>query len=98
MDGGDRAGYMQISGVVDSNYITSTMGATTCALPQGWCGIHLLTDKVNLTGITAPGMTGASLIDSETTYSGYGTDWKCTKITMVHVKTGAVIAQTRVLL
>ncbi|MHC4676468.1 MAG: hypothetical protein ACYTBZ_28600 [Planctomycetota bacterium] len=96
--GMDRAGYKQIAGMVDGTYITDTMGATTCPDPQGWGQLHLLTDSVVITGITAPGLANSSIISSNTTYSGYGTNWMCSKITMVNVKTGTVIARKVILL
>jgi len=96
MDGGDRAGYMQICGAVDSVFITDTMGV--CSATDPWTDLSLLTAAVVFTGMTAPGLKNSSKIDSETTYTGYGAKWQCSKITAVTVKAGHIIAHTKVLL
>lgn len=94
MDGGDRAGYKQICGAVDADFITDTMGATT----GDWTDFSLLTASVIFTAVTAPGMANSSIIDSGTTYSGYGSKWQCSKITSVTVKSGHIIAHKRILI
>ena len=94
MDGGDRAGYKQIAGAVDSIFVTDTMGKQT----GDWTDMSLLTAAVNFTSIAAVGLANSSQIDSETTYAGYGAKWQCAKITSVHVKVGHVILHDRILL
>ena len=72
MDGGDRAGYKQISKNVDAIIITSTMGETTCDTGdtnKGWIGCEVISSKCAFAGITAAGITNASLITSGTSYN-----------------------------
>jgi len=64
MDGGDRAGYKQISKNVDAIIISSTSGATT----GRWTGLEVLTTQAVFVGITAAGISNSSLITSATSY------------------------------
>lgn len=97
----DRAGYLQISKSVDANLITDTMGATTCPGKAGWFCFQVISTEVQLAGITAPGMTGSSLITSGTTYER-GAIFACSKITSIQVSAKssntAVIAYQRMVL
>lgn len=101
MDGGDRSGYLTIAGMTDSILITDTMGNTTCPVAQGWGAFEVISSEVQLAAVTAPGMTGSSLITSGTTWLK-GAYFACSKITAIQVSAKssntAVIAHQRMLL
>lgn len=62
MDGGDRAGYKQISKNVRATIITSTMsGAVTTG---EWCGFEVISSEAAIALVQASGITGSSLISS----------------------------------
>jgi len=66
MDGGDRAGYKQISKNTQATIITSTMsGAVTVG---DWFGFEVISSAANIAVVNASGITGSSLITSETSY------------------------------
>ena len=67
MDGGDRAGYKQISRNVDATLITSTMGNTTA--PRPWAYFEVVSSKAAIALVSAAGVTGSSLITSGTSFS-----------------------------
>ena len=100
MDGGDRAGYLLVGNAADADLITDTMGVTTTKWPEGWYRFEVISTEVQLSGITAPGMTGSSLIDSFTTYVR-GAVFSCSKITSIGISVKssntAVIAHKRIL-
>jgi len=85
MDGGDRAGYKQVSGNVDAVYITSTMGAASAT--NAWADIEVVSDGAQIKSITAAGLINASKISSGTTWPK-GTIFSCSKITKVQIATG----------
>lgn len=88
----DRAGYKQISDGVDAILLTSTSGAVT----GDWAKIEVLSSDATFVSITAPTVTGSSLISSGTTYFA---PWALKgKITGVEVKTGQVMCYERILL
>ena len=96
MDGGDRAGYMQIADVVDSQLITDTMGAIT----GQWANFEVISSQVQISSIIAPAMAGSSLIDSGTTWEK-GARFACAMITSIKISAKssntAVIAHERIL-
>ena len=96
-DGLDRAGYKQIAKSVDAVLITDTMGAVT----GDFVDFVVISSEVQLTGITAPGMSGSSLITSGTTWEK-GAVFACSQITSIQISAKssntAVIAHKRVLL
>jgi len=65
MDGGDRAGYKQISKNVDAVIITSTMGAASATI--AWGGFEVISSAAAVTIITAPGITNSSLLTTAPT-------------------------------
>ena len=97
MDGGDRAGYKQISKAVDAVLITDTMGATT----GDFVDFVVISSEVQLTSVIAPGLDGASMINSGTTWVR-GAEFSCSQITSIYISAKssntAVIAHKRVLL
>lgn len=66
MDGGDRAGYKQISKNTDATIITSTMSGDVTT--GHWCGFEVLSSYANVALVQASGITGSSLITSGTSY------------------------------
>lgn len=97
MDGGDRAGYKQVAQAVDAVFITDTMGATT----GDWVDFVVISSEVQLASVIAPGLTGASQINSLTTWIK-GAIFACSKITSIKISikssNTAVIAHKRILL
>lgn len=97
MDGGDRAGYKQIVGAVDSVFITDTMGAIT----GDFVKFTVISSQVQLASIVAPGLQYASQINSATTWEK-GAIFSCSKITSIKISVKssntAVIAQKRILI
>jgi hypothetical protein len=102
MDGGDRAGYKQISKNVDSRLLTSTSGSVA----GDWYGFEIISTGAQIALITASGFTGSSMITSGTTYPR-GAWFGGGKITAIKLSTGTVggakkaskvIAYNRVLL
>ncbi len=83
MDGGDRAGYKQISKNVDSYLITATCSETS----GEWCGFEIISTGAQIALITASGMTNSSLITSATTYPR-GAWFGATKISVIKLSTG----------
>jgi hypothetical protein len=62
MDGGDRAGYKQISRNVDATIITSTMsGAVTTG---SWYGFEVISSYAAVAAVNASGITNSSLLTS----------------------------------
>lgn len=66
MDGGDRAGYMQVSKNTQATLITSTMSGSVTT--GDWFGFEVVSSGANIALIQASGITGSSLITSGTTY------------------------------
>jgi len=100
MDGGDRAGYKQISDVVPAVLIGPSTGST--AYTSGdWARIVVVSSGAAFAGITAPGMTNSSKITSATTWEK-GAILACDKITAIKLSSDstnhAVLAYSRVLL
>lgn len=101
MDGGDRAGFMQVAESVDSVLITSTMGAASAT--DVWISFEVISSAAQFVGITAAGLINSSLIDSGTTFHQNAV-FACSKITMIHISadtdgsSGQVIAHKKVLL
>lgn len=97
MDGGDRAGYKQIAGAVDARFITDTMGAVT----GSWADFVVISSEVQLASVIAPGLNGASKINSGTTWIK-GAVFACSHITSIKISAKssntAVIAHNRILL
>jgi hypothetical protein len=60
MDGGDRAGYKQISKNCECTLITSTMGAVS----GDWYGFEVISTWAHIAAITAPGMANANKLTS----------------------------------
>jgi len=109
MDGGDRAGYKQISGVVDAILIGPSTGSTditqSTAYPvfadNGWSEIEVISSKAAFAVITAPGLIGSSKFTSGTSWS-MGARIRCNSITGIKLSSDstrhAVIAFKKVLL
>jgi hypothetical protein len=106
MDGGDRAGYMQISKNTQATIITSTgyplaVTGDTSYTSGDWCGFEVISSGAAIAGIVAPGITGSSLITSATTYP-LGTYIGGRQITAIKISTKStghkVMAYERVLL
>jgi len=101
MDGGDRAGYLQITKAVDSILISTTMGACSSTAPKQWVSLEVISSAALIKGITAAGLRNSSLIDSGTTFS-QNAKIECSKITVVELATqlaaGKVIVHERVLI
>jgi hypothetical protein len=99
MDGGDRAGFMQVAETVDSLLISSTLGA--CSATGEWVSIRVVSSAAIFIGITAPGLKYSSLVSSGTTYL-QNQYIRCSKITMVELSSdlpeGIVEVQKKVLL
>ena len=99
MDGGDRAGYKQLSKSIDSVYITTTMGA--CSATQQWVSIEVVSSAARIESITAAGLKNASNIDSAVSFP---TNYilACSKITGIKLATclryGKVIAHERIVI
>jgi len=97
MDGGDRAGYKQISKAVDAVLITDTMGAVT----GDWADFVVISSEVQLSSVIAPGLTYSSQINSGTTWIK-GAEFTCSQITSIKISVKssntAVIAHKRILL
>jgi len=106
MDGGDRAGYKQISHVVEALYIGPDTGATkvyqSSAYNQsGWAEIRVISSGAQISAITAPGLEGSSNITSATTWEK-GAILVCNQITQFKLSSdssgGAVILYDKVIL
>ena len=99
MDGGDRAGYKQISKSIDSVYITTTMAA--CSATQQWVSIEVISSAARIESITAAGLKNASNIDSAVSFPT-NSIIACGKITAIKLATclpaGKVVAHERVLI
>ena len=97
MDGGDRAGYKQIAKAVDATFITDTMGAVT----GSWADFVVISSQVQLASVVAPGLAGATMISSGTTWEK-GAVFACSNITSIKISAKssntAVIAHKRILL
>ena len=85
MDGGDRAGYKQISKNVDSYILTATSGSVS----GDWYGLEIISTGAQIALITSTGMTNSSLITSGTTYPR-GAWFGGGKITAIKLSTGTV--------
>ena len=85
MDGGDRAGYKQISKNVDCIFITSTSGNVS----GDFFGMEIISTGAQIHHITSPSMTGSTLITSGTTYPR-GAWFGSASITQVKLSTGTV--------
>jgi hypothetical protein len=100
MDGGDRAGYKQISKAVDATLIGPSTGSTTYTSGD-WSMIQVVSSKAVFAGITAPGMTNSSKISSATSWDK-GVEIGCSKITAIKLSSKttdhAVLAYNRILL
>lgn len=108
MDGGDRAGYKQMSGVVDAIFVGPSTGDTddvqstdyTVFADTGWAEIEVISSGANFAFVTAPGLVNSSKITSATTYLK-GAKIVCNQITGFKLSsdsTGhAVIARKKVL-
>jgi hypothetical protein len=96
-DGGHRAGYKQVAENVDAVFITSTSGAVT----GDWAKLVVMSTEVQLESLTAPGMTGSSLVTSGDTYER-GQYFACGQITGVKISDndshGLLLAYKRILL
>lgn len=99
MDGGDRAGYKQISKNVDAIIITSTMaGAVTTG---DWCGFEVISSQAAVALVQASGISNSSLLTSarallQGAYIGGG---KTTGLRLSTKSTGhKIIAYNRILL
>lgn len=66
MEGGDRAGYKQISRDVDAVVITSTMGATTMPWNPGAAYFEVISSEAAIALVTSDGISNSSLISSGT--------------------------------
>lgn len=102
MDGGDRAGYKQISRVVEAVLIGPSTGSTDYTSATGeWGEIYVLSSKVNFAGVTAAGLINSSKITSATTWL-HQTVFACNGITAIKISSGtsgrSVIAYKKVLL
>ena len=99
MDGGDRAGFMQVAKSVDSVLITPALGA--CSATGDWVSVEVVSSAAVFVGVTAAGLVNSSLIDSGTTYL-QNSKIACSKITVVELATGLaegiVVAHKKVLL
>ena len=62
MDGGDRAGYKQISKNTHATVITSTMSGA--AKTGKWYGFEVVSSEAAVALVQASGITGSSLISS----------------------------------
>ena len=97
MDGGDRAGYKQISGAVDAILITDVNSPCT----GDWTEFEVISSGVQFVAITAPGMVNVAAIDSNATFV-LGARFACSKITVIDITTGSsfgkVIARNRILI
>ena len=102
MDGGDRAGYKQISKNVTAILLTATSSKSS----GDWYGFEVISTGAQIAAVTAAGLTNASLITSGTTYPR-GAWFGCDKITVIKLSTGTiggakkaskVIAYNRILL
>lgn len=109
MDGGDRAGYKQISGTVDAILIGPSTGSTdvvqssdyTQFAAQGWSEIEVVSSRAVFAAITAPGLINSSKVTSGTSWL-QGAKIRCNKITAFKLSSQttdhAVIAFGKVLL
>ena len=109
MTGGDRAGYKQISGLVDTLFIGPSTGSTdviqstdyTNFADNGWHKLVVISSGAVFASITAPGMAGSSNIDSATTWEK-GAEIACNQITAFKLSSKttnhAVMAYGKVLL
>jgi len=99
MDGGDRAGYKQISKNVQARIITSTMSAAV--VTGDWCGFEVISSAAAIRTVVAAGITGSSLITSGTSYP-LGTYFGGAKITGLRLSTKStghkLIAYDRILI
>ena len=85
MTGGDRAGYMQIAGMVDADFIgpsTKSTDYTTCTWAHGWSKIEILSSAAIFAGVTAPGLSGSTNLTSATTFPQFWT-LACSRITAI---------------
>ena len=100
MDGGDRAGYKQISDVVPATLIGPSTGSTDWTSGE-WARVLVVSSGAAFAGITAPGMTNSSNITSATTWAK-GAVLSCDLITKIKLSSDstdhAVMAYNRVLL
>jgi len=71
----DRAGYKQISDVVQAVFIGPTVGADTAVTynssvynKSGWARIVVISSKAVFKSITAPGIDRSSVVTSATSY------------------------------
>ncbi len=106
MDGGDWAGYKQISNVVDALYIGPDTGATAVYSASdyndaGWAKMMVVSSGAQISAITAPGLEGSSKITSKTTWEK-GAVLACSQITEIKLTSksshGAVVMYDKVLL
>lgn len=100
MDGGDRAGYKQISRAVDATFIGPSTGSTEYTSGD-WTRIQVVSSKAVFAGITAPGIANSSKITSGTSWDK-GVEIGGSQITAIKLSsqtTGhAVLAYKRILL
>lgn len=100
MDGGDRAGYMQIAGVCDGVIIKTSLGKCSATAPY-WGDIVVVSSKAVFKTLTAPGLINASNVTTDDSFA-LGTRISCSKITMIWLSTkctaGRVIAHNRILI
>lgn len=93
MDGGDRAGYKQVSWAADAILIGPSTGST--AYTSGdWTRALVLSTGAVFAGIIAPGMAGSSRITSGTTFQ-HMTMLACSRITGIKLSsqtTGHMVA------
>ena len=83
MDGGDRAGYKQISKNVDCILITSTSGNVS----GHFYGMEIISTGAQINHITAPSMRNSTLVTSATTYPR-GAWFGAGDITQIKLSTG----------
>lgn len=99
MDGGDRAGYKQISDAVDSKVITSTMSGAS--VTGDWVGFDVISTFAAVAAVVAPGITGTSLISSKAALR-MGYKFRCSKMTGIRLSAKStghkVIAHNRILI
>jgi len=81
MDGGDRAGYKQISGCIMASLVGPSTGSTDWTSGD-WADIEVISSAACFAGIVAPGLTGSSKITSATSFP-MGSKIACNNITQV---------------
>jgi hypothetical protein len=100
MDGGDRAGYKQISWAADAILVGPTTGSTDYTSGD-WTRLLVLSSDAQFAGIVAPGLVGSSRITSADTFD-HMTVIPASRITSFKLASGTsgqmVIAYNRILI